>query len=133
MTFQIGQAINHEQFGEGMITGVIDSERLKATFQNEEFEKIVSPKYLIVEKVPSAREIARQQNRQLNDDILVVLSDGQPHCLRDIGLYVGNTYITGLSARVRGLRKVLPENQILKLHHVGTPEESTWYVLENIS
>ncbi len=83
-------------------------------------------------KPPSARDITKQRNFQLDNDIIGVLSDGQPHCLRDIGQAVGYEYLTALSARVRALRKRLPEGRVLKLYKVGTYEESTWYVLKTV-
>lgn len=47
MAFQIGQIVQHQQFGKGVITGLVDASHLKAKFEEEEFEKIISPKFLV--------------------------------------------------------------------------------------
>ena len=47
MAFQIGQVVQHQQFGKGVVTGLIDATHLKAKFEEEEFEKIISPKFIV--------------------------------------------------------------------------------------
>jgi hypothetical protein len=46
MDFQIGQSVQHKQFGDGVITGLLDKTHVKAKFTTEEFEKIISLKFL---------------------------------------------------------------------------------------
>jgi hypothetical protein len=46
MSLRIGQNVKHQQFGEGVITKLLDKGLVKVVFVNEEFEKIVSPKFL---------------------------------------------------------------------------------------
>jgi hypothetical protein len=49
VALQVGQEIFHEQFGKGVVTGFLDK-KIKAQFETEEFEKIVSYQFLQYEK-----------------------------------------------------------------------------------
>ena len=43
---EIGDAVEHSQFGTGVVNKVIDKEHIKVLFEGDDVEKIVSPKYL---------------------------------------------------------------------------------------
>jgi hypothetical protein len=47
MAFQIGQEIEHKQFGKGVVTKVWSETRINAQFEQEEFEKTVDAKFLV--------------------------------------------------------------------------------------
>jgi hypothetical protein len=46
MGLQVGQEVQHSQFGKGVVTSLIDDTKVRAQFEGEEFEKIISPKFL---------------------------------------------------------------------------------------
>lgn len=80
--------------------------------------------------VPSKRALQQQAKEWFLQSFVELMIDGEPRCLRDIGPVVGNTYTTGLSARIRGLRPFLATQGLeILCVKVGTPEEGTWYQL----
>lgn len=43
---EVGQTVEHSQFGTGVVKGVIGKTHVKVLFEGDDVEKIVSPKYL---------------------------------------------------------------------------------------
>lgn len=74
MQIQVGQEIEHTQFGKGVVTAVLDETKIKATFEEEEFEKIVHLKFLNG-FVPVAASLRKLNPSLLSPDFLAYLNE----------------------------------------------------------